>query len=164
MNKTIVIDPFSPSTIKTALWELRQYQKRIEHKAQELAERLAQYGLQQVRLGYEAALYDGDKDVEVTVERIDDNTFSIIASGATVLILEFGAGVTYGYGHPDVGPYGPGTYPGQKHAMNPKGWWYTGSDGESHHSYGNVPSMVMYLTGMELEREVLNVAWEVFSR
>ena len=164
MSKTITIDVFDPSSVKSALAELKQYANSLEHKAQEIAERLAQYGLQQVRLGYDAALYDGDKDVEVTVEQIDDNTYSIIASGATVLILEFGAGVKYGYGHPDVGEYGPGTYPGQTHAMDPKGWWYTGSDGESHHSYGNVPSMVMYLTGMELEHEVLNVAREVFSR
>ena len=164
MNKTITIDVFNPSSINAAVAELKQYAKRVEHKAQEIAERLAQYGLQQVRIGYDAALYDGDKDVEVSVERIDDNTFAINASGTNVLILEFGAGVTYGYGHPDVGEFGPGTYPGQKHAMDPKGWWYTGSDGESHHSYGNVPSMVMYLTAMELEQEVLNVAREVFSR
>ena len=164
MSRTIHIDLMDSSSIDRAIRELRDYPRWIERKAGELAQRLAEYGLARVEMGYAAALYDGDKDVDVTVEKRDENAYAIVASGATVLILEFGAGVTYGSGHPQAGEfgYGPGTYPGQTHAMNPKGWWFTGSDGESHHSYGNVPSMVMYITGIELEQEVERIAKEVF--
>jgi hypothetical protein len=165
MSKTIRVNVFDVSSINSAVHELQMYAVWVQRKANELAERLADYGLQRVEIGYAGALYDGDKDVEVTLERREENTDAIVASGATVLILEFGAGVTYGNGHPQAAEfgYGPGTYPGQTHAFDPKGWWYTGSDGKGHHSYGNVPSMVMYITGIELEQEVERVAKEVFS-
>ena len=165
MSKTIRVNVFDVSSINSAVHELQMYAVWVQRKANELAERLADYGLQRVEIGYAGALYDGDKDVEVTVERREENTYAIVASGATVLILEFGAGVTYGNGHPQAAEfgYGPGTYPGQTHAFDPKGWWYTGSDGKGHHSYGNAPSMVMYITGIELEQEVERVAKEVFS-
>ena len=166
MSKTIRVNVFDVSSINTAVRQLEQYEQRLRKKAAEIAERLAQYGLQRVELGYAGAIYDGDKDVQVTVENRGENTYAIVASGATVLILEFGAGVTYGSGHPQASEfgYGPGTYPGQTHAFDPKGWWYTGSDGKGHHSYGNAPSMVMYITGIELEQEVERVAREVFSK
>lgn len=156
-----------PASIESAIRELNDYKDRLNSKAQELASRLAEYGLSRVGIGYAAAemLYDGDKDVSVRVEKRDENTYAIVAGGETVLFLEFGAGIRYGSGHPMAGQfgYGPGTYPGQTHAMNPNGWWFTGSDGKGHHSYGNAPSMVMYITAMELEREVARIAKEVFS-
>ena len=156
-----------PASIERAIRELRDYQRWVQRKTQELAQRLAQYGLQRVQVGYAAALYDedGDKDVSVTVEKRGDNTYAVVASGSDVLFLEFGSGVVYGDGHPLNGEfgYGPGTYPGQTHVPEPGYWWYTGSDGQSHYSVGNAPSMVMYLTGMELEAEVGRIAREVFS-
>lgn len=160
MSKTIHIDLMDSSSIDRAIHELRDYQQWLERKAGELAERLAEYGLTRVEMGYAAALYDGDKQVSVTVEKRDENTYAIVASGATVLILEFGAGVTYGYGHPQAGEfgYGPTTYPGQTHAADPKGWWIPGGE----HTYGNPPSMTMYRTAKELEQEVERIAKEVF--
>lgn len=160
MSKTIHIDLMDSSSIDRAIHELRDFQQWLERKAGELAERLAEYGLTRVEMGYAAALYDGDKQVSVTVEKRDENTYAIVASGATVLILEFGAGVTYGYGHPQAGEfgYGPTTYPGQTHAADPKGWWIPGGE----HTYGNPPSMTMYRTAKELEQEVERIAKEVF--
>ena len=79
--------------------------------------------------------------------------------------MEFGSGVKYGAGHPldgDLG-MGPGTFPGQTHVPQPGYWWYKGEDGKSHYSVGNAPSMVMYLTGKELEWEVERIAKEVFG-
>lgn len=160
MSKTIHIDLMDSSSIDRAIHELRDYQQWLERKAGELAERLATLGAVQVSLEYARAVYTGDKDVDVTVEKRGENTYAIVASGATVLILEFGAGVTYGYGHPQAGEfgYGPTTYPGQTHAADPKGWWIPGGE----HTYGNPPSMTMYRTAKELEQEVERIAKEVF--
>lgn len=166
MSKVIRMT-LDPESIRAAIKELRDYEQWVKRKANELAERLAQYGLQRVQLGYDAAqtLYEGDADVSVTVEKRGENTYAIVASGATVLILEFGAGIRYGEGHPQAADfgYGPGTYPGQTHVPEPGYWWFTDASGESHYSVGNAPSMVMYLTAQELEWEVERVAKEVFS-
>lgn len=165
MSRTIHVDLLNPASIDAAVQELRDYAKWVERKAEALAKRLAAYGLTQVRIGYNAAAYPQDRHIEVSVESRGENTYAIVASGRDVLFLEFGAGVRYGGGHPlngDLG-MGPGTYPGQTHVPNPGYWWYTGEDGESHYSVGNAPSMVMYLTGMELEREFVRIAREVFA-
>lgn len=164
MSKTITIDIFNPESIRAAQREIQAYKQWVIRKTEELAQRLAEYGVQRVEVGYAEALYDGDKDITYTVEQRGERSYAIVASGKTVLFLEFGAGVI-GEGHPLDGEfgYGPGTYPGQTHVPVPGFWWYTGSDGESHYSRGNPPSMVMYQTGKELRTELLRIAREVFS-
>lgn len=166
MNKTINIDLFDTKSITAAVREVRNYRDWLKRKTEQLAQRLAEYGLTRVELGFVAAIYDGDKDYSVTLEPRGKNTYAIVASGATVLILEFGAGIRHGSGHPQAREfgYGPGTYPGQKHAIDPGYWWYTGSDGKSHYSEGNPPNMPMYQTAKELETQVERIAREVFSR
>lgn len=165
MSKTIAIDILDASSVDAAVREIQEYARWVQTKAEALAKRLAAYGLTQVRIGYNAAVYDEDKHIEVSVANRGDNTYVITAEGRDVLFLEFGAGVRYGDGHPLNGELGmgPGTYPGQTHVPEPGYWWYMGEDGESHFSVGNAPSMVMYLTAMELEREVERIAMEVFS-
>ena len=165
MSKTIHIDVFDPASINKAIQEIEAYKKLVWGKAEELARRLAEYGLRRVEVGYDAAVFDGDKDFTVTVEERGKGKYAIAAGGKTLLLLEFGSGIKYGAGHPLDSKFGmgPGTYPGQTHVPDPGFWWYTGSDGKSHYSVGNAPSMVMYLTGMELRMEVERIAKEVFN-
>ena len=165
MNKKIHIDICNPASVRAGVTQLRQYAEWINTKAQELAERLARYGLQRVQAGYAAVPYDGVKDYHVEVEQRGKNAYAIVASGQTVLFLEFGSGISYGAGHPLNAEYGmgPGTYPGQTHVPDPGYWWYTGTDGESHYSAGNAPSMAMYIAGMDMRMEIERIAREVFS-
>ena len=168
MSKTINIDIFDPASIQAAVREIEAYKKWVIEKTNTLAERLAQYGLSRVQVGYASAIYDREKtgrDVTVTVEERGTGQYAIVAGGHDVLFLEFGSGIKYGAGHPldsKLG-MGPGTYPGQTHVPEPGYWWYKGEDGKRHYSVGNAPSMVMYLTSMELETEVERIAKEVFS-
>jgi hypothetical protein len=168
VSRTITIDVFDPASVSRAAQEIRQYAQWVQRKTEELAKRLAEYGLRRVQVGYAAALYDVDKtqrDVVLSVEERGVGQYAIVAYGYDVLLLEFGSGVVYGGGHPlnsELG-MGPGTFPGQTHVPTPGYWWYKGEDGKSHYSVGNAPSMVMYLTGMEMEREVERIAREVFS-
>ncbi len=164
--RTITLDVFDPASVERAARELRDYAKWIQLRATELAKRLAAYGLTRVRTGYNAAVFpEESRDVSVSVEKRGENTYAVVAGGHDVLFLEFGSGIVYGAGHPQNADFGmgPGTYPGQTHVPDPGYWWYTGEDGESHYSVGNAPSMVMYLTGMELEQEVERIAKEVFK-
>ena len=165
MSRTITINILDPDSIANAVREIQEYSEWVQRKADALAKRLAAYGLRQVRIGYNAAVYDQDKDIDVSVENRGDNTYAVVAEGHDILFLEFGSGIKYGSGHPldsEFG-YGPGTYPGQTHVPDPGYWWYTGKDGESHFSVGNAPSMVMYLTANELRNELVSIAKEVFS-
>lgn len=161
--KTIHIDLFRPSSVDAAIQELQDYKSWITKKAKEIARRLADIGAVNVSLEYSRSAYVGQKDVQITVEQIKPDTYAIEASGETVLFLEFGAGIRYGYGHPnptlDGIKMGPGTYPSDKgHWDNPRGWYIPGGK----HTYGNPPSAAMYITGKELRNRIEDVAREVF--
>lgn len=157
-------------SIDAAIKELNAYKDSLPRKLDELCKRLAAIGATNISLGYARAAYTGKKDVDVSVEKTEKG-YAIVAAGETVLFLEFGAGVTYGYGHPEpevnVGggtvQMGPGTYPdAEGHWDDPKGWWLPSAAGGGH-TYGNPPSAAMYRTARDLERVVLDVAREVFS-
>ena len=162
MSRIIHLDPFDPASVQAAIKEIEDYKKWLEGKAKELVKRLADIGAFDAHIRFANAFYTGDRDFDVTVEQLDENTFAIVASGETILFIEFGAGITYGYGHPQAGEfgYGPGTYPSEKgHWNDPKGWWTP--DGV--HTYGNPPGMPMYRTAKELAQRVEEVAKEVFG-
>ena len=164
MSRTIHIDIFDPASVDAAVQEIREYSAWVQRKAQELAKRLADMGAVLASIEYSRVPYTGEKLVDIAVNELDSNRYAITASGETVLILEFGAGIKYGHGHPLEGSIGmgAGTYPGQKHALSPYGWWLPKEKGGDH-TYGNPPAMAMYLTGKELRERVLEVAKEVFG-
>ena len=155
----------SPSSIDAAIKQLEDYRKDLDRKAQELCKRLADMGAMYAEWNFSGVLYAGDIDYNITVDRVDVNTYVIKADGETVLLMEFGAGVKHGYGHPQAAEFGmgPGTYPnGKGHWDDPKGWWF-GEKGNWTHTYGNAPGMPMYNAAKDLRKEILEIAREVFS-
>lgn len=158
--KKITIE-LNPTSINKAIKDIRKLNAEWDRKIDEVTRRLAEIGATKASLGFSRAVYTGDNDVSISVEPIE-NGYSIIASGEAVLFIEFGSGVTYGYGHPAPKNYGPGTYPGNGHWDDPKGWWLPKDKGGLH-TYGNPPSATMYQTGKELQQEILRIAREVFT-
>jgi len=155
----------APSSIDAAIKQLEDYSKYLERKAQELCKRLADMGAMYAEWNFSGVLYAGDIDYKITVDRVDANTYAIKANGETVLLMEFGAGVKHGYGHPQAAEFGmgPGTYPnGKGHWDDPKGWWF-GEKGNWTHTYGNAPGMPMYNAAKDLRKEILDIAREVFK-
>ena len=150
----------STKSIGKAVKELKKYQKWVTTKETELRQRLAMRGATVASIQFSRAIYSGSNDVTVRV----DNTGSvavIYAEGEAVAFIEFGAGATYGYGHPQAGEFGvgPGTYPdGKGHWDNPKGWWF----GSGQHTYGNPPAMAMWSAVQEIAENVTEIAKEVF--
>lgn len=159
MARKIEIE-LSNKSINAAMKELRRYSAWVTQKEAELRSRLAMLGATVASIQFSRAIYNGSNDVSVRV----DNTGSvavIYAEGETVAFIEFGAGATYGYGHPQAGEFGvgPGTYPdGKGHWDNPKGWWY----GSGQHTYGNHPAAAMYAAVKEITEKVTEIATEVF--
>lgn len=163
MAKVIKMD-LDEKSIDKAIKELERYKKQLDRKCKTLAKRLADYGLTKATIKYATALYVGPQDWKVTVKRTEHG-YAVQASGKTVLLLEFGAGITFGDGHPLNGEFGmgPGTYPdGKGHWNDPKGWYLPKSAGGGH-TYGNPPSMAMYNTAEELRGEIEKIAREVFA-
>lgn len=163
MSRKKIVVPLSESGIQKIQDELTVYRKWQEEKARELAERLAALGATVASIRFSRAVYTGPKDVDVTVEELP-NGYKVKADGESVLLIEFGSGVTYGYGHPEAGEFGmgPGTYPdGKGHWDDPKGWYLPKSAGGGH-TFGNPPAMPMYEARKAIEQELPKIVKEVF--
>lgn len=156
MKKTYNID-LSDKGIKELQNGLKEYDKWLKKKSDELCKRLADMGAQKAEVNFAAAYYDGDEDHTISVEQRGDG-YVVRASGETVLFVEFGTGLI-GYGHPEEHGMGPGTYPGKGHWNDPNGWYYA----HGKKSHGNPPNMPMYTTVKELEQELARVVKEVFE-
>lgn len=156
MKKTYNID-LSDKGIKELQNGLKEYDKWLKKKSDELCKRLADMGAQKAEVNFAAAYYDGDEDHTISVEQRGDG-YAVRASGETVLFVEFGTGLI-GYGHPEEHGMGPGTYPGKGHWNEPNGWYYA----HGKKSHGNPPNMPMYNTVKELEQELTRVVKEVFE-
>ena len=159
-----VVVPLSAAGITQLQNELKEYRRWQQEKAKALCERLAQLGAATASIRFARAAYTGQKDVTVTAEPTA-NGWIVRASGQSVLFIEFGAGATYGYGHPESGEFGmgPGTYPdGKGHWDDPGGWYLPKSAGGGH-TYGNPPAMPMYEARKAIEQELPRIIREVFQ-
>ena len=153
---------------------LEEFPKWLEIKCEELAEKLARRGYEVAFQIMAAHVFDGDTLASLHVEKLGPAVYAVMAQSAAVLFLEFGTG-TKGYGHPEPGDFGPGTYPGQTHAFDPKGWWFPTDDprlivkktkdGQGWgHTYGQAPAMPMYTAVKTLEMDFQEIVSEVFTR
>lgn len=154
------------SNAKTVIDQLRQYKQSLNGKIRIFVERLGSLGVNTAAIKFRAAEYDGDNDVNVSAEWIGDTSLRVVASGESVLFIEFGSGLG-GYGHPQAKEfgYGPGTYSdneligGKGHWTDPEGWYYR--HGEK--SHGNPPARAMYDAGKEMRLQIVQIAREVFA-
>lgn len=154
---------FDRTSLENAAQQLEAAAAELDRKMKEVCVRLAEKGAARAEFDYAAVPLALERnDVVVTTEETAKGA-KIIASGETVLFLEFGAGARVGYGHPDPRNYGPGTYPGKGHWDDPKGWWIPKEHGGGH-TYGNPPMMGMYNATQEIRAKAQEVADEVFAR
>lgn len=169
--RTITIQ-LSQDSCKKALKELKDYQKWFNKKLDEVCKRLAEFGLTRAQAYYSQALYDGIKDVAVSVEK-RDNGYAVVAKGSTVMFLEFGTGVHYPNDHPKAGELGVahGTY--GKGLGNNDYWFYTGQPGNaggelayghknSTITHGNPANMSLYNSAKDMRGEIKRIVEEVF--
>ena len=155
------VNIFDYASVSRATRRLDDYYADLNRKADELCRRLAELGATRATLDYSGAYYDGTNDVSVAVEPIAHG-YRVRASGNAVLFIEFGSG-TIGFGHPDPGNYGPGTWSdgpnGKGHWTNPNGWYYA----HGQKSMGNPPAAAMYHARRDVEEYVYRIAEEIFG-
>lgn len=161
----IKIDPFDAASVELALKQVEQYKKDFATKEREFVRRLAAIGVSVASAGFSTADYDGTNDVRVkSVE--SGKRADVIAYGETVGFIEFGTGVKYpeydsstiDYTPPARGSYGKGR------GANPKGWFFTPSEGAAgKHTYGNPPAEAMLAARDEIVSRVVQIAREVWK-
>lgn len=165
MKRKISLDT---SDIQNLIDELNSYNKNLNEKCILLTNRLAEIGIKVINIEYGSGMGDSSKEHQVWYEpQSDMMRGKIVVQGEDILFIEFGSGIRFNSGkeHPkakELG-YGVGTYPDQKNAFNPHGWFYT-KDGETRkHSYGTEATMPLYKAMLEICDRVEEIAKEVFN-
>lgn len=177
-KKNIKINLFNQKSIQSAIKQLEQYRDDLPRKCQEICRRLCEIG-QQTAL---VAIQDSPQGKAVTLRMDIDPSRAgckamLIGTGKTVtddkgrtfnllLGIEFGSGIRL---NPTANPLasefgmGVGTFPDQKHALNPGGWMYLDKDGNWKHSYGIKATMPFYKAMNSMRQNLDKVVKEVFG-
>ena len=161
-------------SIDAAIKEVHNYRKLVEQRTVQLAQRLATYGADIVRIKI-ADL--GAVDTGELLSSVDGyfnsalNTGYILVSNDHAAFVEFGTGVALGnIQHPNAEylaraswDYGIG-----EHIFTTKngkiGWYYPTDDGGVRFTEGMSSRPFMYDTVLEIERQFMQIAREVFAQ
>ena len=177
-KRTININLFSQKSIQNAIKQIEQYRDDLPRKCQEICRRLCEAG-QQAAL---VAIQESPQGKAVMLRMDIDPSKTgckamLIGTGKTVtddrgrtynllLGIEFGSGIRLNStANPLASEFGMGvgTFPDQKHALDPGGWMYLDKDGNWKHSYGIKATMPMHKAMVEIRRNLEAVIREVFK-
>lgn len=152
--------------------QIKAYTRQLTSKYNKVVKRIAELGGTVAEANFSTALYAGDNDVVVKVKRVSNTHYQVIASGETVLFIEFGTGVSYPeLVEPSGLTYIHGTY-GKLKGLNPNGWAYVGEQGNAgipiekaegvFRTKGNPPARAMYDASMDMRAEIERIFREEF--
>ena len=160
--------------------ELQEYADKLAAKCEQFVSELAEIGIETARANLSDLVEDNDGNTlavsgNVYFEKqVDANAYgatSIIipssntifvewATGSAVvdplLMAEFGSGEFAVEGH-------RGTFPNQKHAFDPNGWYWKDIGGKLHHSRGITPTRPLHKAKEEMIQQISEVAERVFE-
>lgn len=168
-------------TVDKSQFNIDKIYSDIEKRTENLVNDIAEAGRDKARTNFDLALYAGTKDVTVGIEPGESGKISktIVATGRSVLFIEFGTGILYPDTHPQSAEFGfvRGTF-GKGQGANPKGWFYFGEPGEMGeaprnqklaergliHTFGNPANMCMYDTAKELKARMAEFVERSFEK
>lgn len=160
---------------KMAIRNLKRYHKQLQEKCNLFVDKLLDEGISTARLNcgeYGQFItftksFGGNKDtVKGTLTAV--GTPVIRERGNKVyevdplLMAEFGSGWEAEV-LDNVSGVGQGTFPGQTHAFDPRGWWYTDDSGNTVHSYGESPTFPMHSASIAMLFAIDTTIKEVFG-
>ena len=161
----IVVNPFDKKSITAAIKQLEKYEKEFREKEAEFVRRLKELGMSVAGTGFALADYDGINDVLIA-ETQNGARAAIIAYGQAVGFIEFGTGVKfreYDSSSTEFTPPPHGSY-GKGKGANPKGWYFSQSEGaHGRHTFGNVPAEAMLTARDVMVERVIQIAREVWK-
>jgi len=167
-------------SINDTIKELEKYRDSLSVKSELLVSRLIDEG---IKVAYQhLGRYEGYVEFTKEIENGGSHCIGMLigrdkqpfistwivkggqktAEVSGLLMSEFGSGwlanVIW-----NVSGVGQGTFPGQKHAYDSWGWYWTTPDGVKHHSRGEYPTYPMYFADMTMLSQIDKIAREVFS-
>lgn len=176
MGKTININLFDPKSIQAAVKALKDYENSLTYKCRLLAETLAEKGVEiaRVQIADLDAIFTSELLQSIHSEYVGSvkggGVWAVVAGTDHALFVEFGTlgsmggKKEYPYPLPEgvQWNYGSGSNIIQL-ANGQYGWFYKGDDGKVYWCEGMDSRPFMYLTGIELEKDVVKAALEVFG-
>ena len=179
MSKKVFEAKLSEDSIKNLRQELIRYKDiELKNKCQTLVKRLSEIGLEVAKAKISESPMGAYASVRVETNDLKNGSNALlIATGAIketegrepfniLLAIEFGSGIFYNEnGNPNAGQFGlgPGTFPGQIHAME-DGWYYWDASLEKwRYTHGIKATMPMYEAGKKILESVNTIALEVFG-
>ncbi len=175
-KKTLKAD-LSVSSIRQLQKDLIRYQEYLTNKAAQLAKRLSELGVDiaQVQIADLDAIFTGELIASIHSEYKDSTKygaiFAVVADSSHAVFVEFGTGQRgedkpYPYPLPEgvSWDYNVGKTIRQNPVTGRYFWFYPGQDGKWHYTEGMPARPFMYLTSMELIREVPKIAKEIFGK
>ena len=156
--KQIILE-LSPDSCKRAVEELKQYEKDVKPKLDEVCRRLAQVGVETAR--QHLILQDGNSNATIEDPIKIENGYKIVMSGEDVYFIEFGTGeFTYPHGNEVSVPVYPGSY-SEQHAQQfskYRFWWYGGQQYEGTSAY-----RPLLYAGIAMRQAMPRIVKEVFN-
>lgn len=176
MEKTININLFDQKSIQAAVKALRDYENSLEYKCRLLAETLAEKGVEiaRVQIADLDAIFTSELLQSIHAEYVGSvkggGVWAVVAGTDHAAFVEFGTLGSMGGKKEYPYPLPEGVqwnYGSGSHIMQLKsgqyGWFYKGDDGKVYWCEGMDSRPFMYLTGIELEKDVVKAALEVFG-
>lgn len=170
-KRTININLFDSKSLNAAIQQIRQYQNSLNDKCAEFVRRLAEVGIPVIDENIASAAGDSDKGHNTYIKINSFGSYSqaeLIVESNSILWIEFGAGVHFN-GHLGSSPHPKGEELGYTIGSYGKGqgkndfWFYYADSGEAVMSHGTQATMPVYKAGLEIKRQVLKIAKEVFE-
>lgn len=176
MAKKVFKADLSISSIRKLQDDLRQYQDSLTYKCRLLAEKLSERGVEiaRVQIADLDAIFTGELIQSLHSEYKGSTEygaiFSVVTDSDHACFVEFGSGwqgknTPYPYPLPEGVSWDYNTGKTIRHNEK-KGtyyWFYPGKDGLWHYTEGMPARPFMYLTNLELQKEVVKIAKEVFK-
>ena len=146
------------ASCKSAISELKKYQKEIKPKLDKVCKRLAEIGKDEANAHLTLEL--GNTDAKITVEKID-NGYKLVMSGSDVYFIEFGTGSNVEPHYQVSVPVFAGSWSMEHAQMYAKhGWWWYGGTP----LVGTIAYMPMYYAEKKMRESAPMVVKEVFGQ
>lgn len=177
-KKTIKAN-LSVSSIRNAQRELEKYRDSLEYKARLLTETLAEIGINVAETKIDESPLGKYVTIKTDISEEKAGCKAIlIATGEnkesdgnalfnTLLAIEFGAGIHYNpIPNPNAGEFGlgVGTFPGQIHAFEDYWFYWNEEEQKWLPTHGVKATMPMYSASLEIQRNVVKKAKEIFKK
>lgn len=155
------------SNVDKVLKQVRQYRDELQNKMRLFLEKLGGIGVNTANVRFSTARYDGDNDVIVDFQWLDENKLVVSATGKAVTFIEFGSGIMADFtDYAMQYGYGPGSWSdnealgGKHHWQDLNGWYYE----HGKKTIGNPPARAMYDAGKEMRNRIAEIAREVWKK